>query len=229
MIQLLFALIVTFLIIGVILIVMLAGTFISIELDPNEGSPWTEPIVSSLIVVGALVFLSVFDIRFLDGAFSLDLNITGVLVPILVSAYIIVHRYKSWKWFLVSTVVVALLAYPLTEIRWGMIVIDLPQWLLPTAAAALIGRYLARDNVMLGASVAYFSGCMGMLIGGDLMHISQFVATGSEIVIGAGGILDFIFLPGVVAAGMVALLGTETTVRSRLAMFAASSRFLRRS
>jgi uncharacterized membrane protein len=172
---------------------------------------------SSLIVVGVLVFFSVFDVRFLDGAFSLDLNITGVLVPIVISAYILVHRYKSWKWLVVSTVVVALLAYPLTEIQWGMIVIGLPQWLIPTTVAALIGRYLARDNMMLGASVAYFSGCMGMLIGGDLMHMSPLVVTGSELVIGAGGILDFIFLPGVVAGAMVvASLGIEAIVRSRL-------------
>jgi uncharacterized membrane protein len=217
MIQLLFALIVSFLIVAAILIVTLAGMFFSFEFDFYEGSPWTEPIVSSLIVVGVLVFFSVFDVRFLDGAFSLDLNITGVLVPIVISSYILVHRYKSWKWLVASTVVVALLAYPLTEIRWGMIVIGLPQWLIPTTAAALFGRYLARDNMMLGASVAYFSGCMGMLIGGDLMHMSPLVVAGSELVIGAGGILDFIFLPGVVAGAMVvASLGIEAIARSRL-------------
>ena len=216
MIQLLFALIVTFLIMAVILVVMLAGAFISSDLDPNETSPWTEPIVISLITVAVLVFFSVFDVRFLDGAFSLDLNITGVIVPVFVSAYILVQYNRSWKWLAISTIIVALLAYPLTEIRWGMIVIDLPQWLIPTAAAGLIGRYLARDNMMLGVSVAYFSGCMGMLIGGDLLHMSQLAYGGAELVMGAGGILDFIFLPGIVAAAMVACTGIEVIARSIL-------------
>ena len=42
-----------------------------------------------------------------------------------------------------------------------------------------------------------------MLLGGDLLHLPEIIGEGSvSFVIGAGGLMDFVFLSGVIALAM---------------------------
>jgi len=53
---------------------------------------------------------------------------------------------------------------------------------------------------MPGAPVAYVAGCLGSLIGADLMNLGEVAGLGTSMVsIGGAGTFDAIFLTGILA------------------------------
>jgi uncharacterized membrane protein len=159
------------------------------------------------LVLGAIV-LSFFSLRIIEDPLVVSINITGFLVPISVAICIVMLRKVTALATLISIVLVAAVAFFVTNVTSGAIVIEFPWWLAPVAVAAICGYSGAKDSDPLNyAALAYVAGSMGVLVGGDLAKIPEFVARGGYyLVLGGGGMLDFVFLLGVFA--VAALWGT---------------------
>ena len=72
----------------------------------------------------------------------------------------------------------------------------MPVFIAPLTAA-LVAVTLNPEH---GAALAYFSGTMGVLIGADLLRLSEIGRTGSALAsIGGAGTFDGIFITGIVA------------------------------
>jgi uncharacterized membrane protein len=69
--------------------------------------------------------------------------------------------------------------------------------LIPPIVSALVAMFLSRDYA---APLAYVSGCLGTLIGADLMNLGELGRLGASIAsIGGAGTFDGVFLTGVLA------------------------------
>ena len=140
--------------------------------------------------------------------FYLAINIGGAIVPLIISAHLILTRRVSTPKAGVGVLVVAIIAYFLAEPVSGYGLV-LPFWVSPTLAA-ICGLVLSRGYD--GApSLAYISGSMGTLLGADIMNILTpgvipalspvGLQTENPLVlsIGGAGVFDGIFLTGILA------------------------------
>lgn len=177
----------------------------------ESESPEAPYVYAAGLVLGAIV-LSLFSLRIIEDPLVVSINITGFLVPISVAIYIVMFRKVTALAALSSIVFVAAVAFLVTNVTSGAIVIEFPWWLGPVAVAAICGHYGAKDdNPLSSAALAYLGASMGVLVGGDLAKIPEFVARGGDyLVLGGGGMLDFVFLLGVFA--VAALWGTRWAV-----------------
>jgi len=196
-------------IIVLILVAAVMGVFQSSLVDYTDRDDWDEIIFYALLAVIALIALSFLNLGILEEPLSISLNITGVLIPIGIVIFLMATKRLDMAAALISMGVVAIMAFPLTQVVDHGALIQFPYWLIPAGMAAACGLFFTRngnrDTVMIrGGAIAYAAGCLGMLLGGDLLHFSELLAAGgSSLVLGAGGILDFVFLTGVVALSIV--------------------------
>ncbi len=92
--------------------------------------------------------------------------------------------------FFVSAVVHAL-AEPVPQMG-----ISVPIF-LPPIASAVVALLLSRIHA---APLAYVSGCMGTLIGADLLNLDELARSGASVAsIGGAGTFDGVFLTGILA------------------------------
>ncbi len=126
---------------------------------------------------------------------TIAINAGGALIPIIISAWLIIkHAAPTYK-TIISTLIVAFIMYNLAQPIKG-VGISVPMLLTPLAAA-VTAMLIAPNH---SAAVAYTSGSMGVLIGADLMHISDAALFGNAILsIGGAGTFDAVFLTGIVA------------------------------
>ena len=79
---------------------------------------------------------------------------------------------------------------------------------IPPIASAIVAKLLSRDYAAL---LAYVSGCLGTLIGADLLNVNMLGQLGASIAsIGGAGTFDGVFLTGVLA---VLLAGSPRSTR----------------
>jgi uncharacterized membrane protein len=131
----------------------------------------------------------------------LAINVGGAVIPILVSLYLLV-RYRLWVPALVVTAIVAFFVH-----RWATPIpglgISVPTFLPPllAAAAALV---LSRRYA---APLAYIGGCIGVLVGADLLNLNVLRSLGAPVAsIGGAGAFDGVFLTGVIAVLLASLV-----------------------
>ena len=121
-------------------------------------------------------------------------NVGGAVIPTLLSIYLVVRHQiygQAALGILVVTVIVHALAQPVPQMG-----ISVPIF-IPPVAAALVAMFLSRDYA---APLAYVSGCMGTLVGADVMNIHRLGELGASIAsIGGAGTFDGVFLTGVLA------------------------------
>jgi uncharacterized membrane protein len=151
--------------------------------------------------------------------FYLAINMGGAIVPLIISAHLILTRRVSASKAGIGILVVALITYFLAQPVAGEGIV-LPFWLSPLLAV-ICGLVLSRGYC--GApSIAYISGSMGTLLGADIMNILTpgvlhalspvGLQTSKPLVlsIGGAGVFDGIFLTGILAvlfaAGIVRFL-----------------------
>jgi uncharacterized membrane protein len=68
---------------------------------------------------------------------------------------------------------------------------------IPPIVSAVVAMLLSRDHA---APLAYVSGCLGTLIGADLMNFGELAGLGASVAsIGGAGTFDGVFLTGVLA------------------------------
>lgn len=132
------------------------------------------------------------------GATVVAINVGGALIPILVSAYLIVRTGMIVRMG-IATAVVALVVNRLAQVVPG-VGIAVPM-IVPPLAAAGIALLLAFRRA---PPVAYVAGSMGALIGADLLNLPDIAALGAPVVsIGGAGTFDGVFLTGIIA-GLIA-------------------------
>ncbi|HUL38815.1 MAG TPA: DUF1614 domain-containing protein, partial [Methanomassiliicoccales archaeon] len=139
----------------------------------------------------------------LTSNFKASINLTGVVIPLAVSIYLLIRKKVSVRHAAVAVGLVALVAMPLVVFKGGQVAIDFPWWLLPAGLAAALSWLLVEGDLEKALPLAYVAGCMGMLLGGDILRLIVEPRDLTVIYLGANGLLDFVFLGGVIACGIL--------------------------
>lgn len=151
-------------------------------------------------------YISVFGIRYVvpvlrRSATVLAVNLGGALVPAGLSAYLIAHDRLGWR-ALAAIAIVGVLVHLVSRPVPGL-GIAVPA-LLPGLFAALAAIVLQPTAV---AGLAYVGGTLGTLAGADLANLGKVRRLGAPVAsIGGAGTFDGIFIAGVTAVLLAALL-----------------------
>ena len=124
---------------------------------------------------------------------TIAINVGGALIPIGFSIYLLFRTslVPTLIAGLAVILIVRLIARPVPGTG-----ITVPAFVPPLVSAGL-ALLLARNHP---APVAYISGTLGTLIGGDLLNWPNFKKLGSHMIsIGGAGVFDGVFLAGVLA------------------------------
>lgn len=133
---------------------------------------------------------------------TIAVNVGGAIVPIMASLYIIVSNSNILPMILISTSIISLISYKIATPVKG-VGITMPTF-LPPILAVLISIILAPN---VAPQLAYSSGVLGVLIGADILNLSETKKLRAPVVsIGGAGTFDGIFLTGIVAA-LIAPIG----------------------
>jgi uncharacterized membrane protein len=127
-------------------------------------------------------------------------NVGGAIIPSAMSLYLLIKN-RLWGRGLLATAGVTLvchqLAYPVPGLG-----IAVPVF-VPATATAIVSLLLSRRQA---APLAYISGSLGTLIGGDLLNLDSVRGLGAPVAsIGGAGTFDGIFLTGVLAVLIASL------------------------
>jgi uncharacterized membrane protein len=131
----------------------------------------------------------------------LAINVGGAVIPLLLSFYLLV-RYQLWGPALLATAIVAFfvhrMATPIPGV--GISVPTVAPPLLAAFAALVLSRKFA-------APLAYIGGCVGVLVGADLLNLGALQSLGAPVAsIGGAGTFDGVFLTGVIAVVLASLV-----------------------
>lgn len=130
---------------------------------------------------------------------GLSINVGGGVVPLLLVLYLL-PRVPLEETLLASALMV-IICYALAKFIPGKgIAIPL---LFPAFFATIFALVLAFDSA---SSVAFISGVLGVLIGGDVLHLPRVMREGQGMMsIGGAGVFDGIFLVALIAALLAGL------------------------
>lgn len=128
------------------------------------------------------------------------LNVGGALVPLCLSLYLLTVVPSMWE-VGVATAVMAVVAKLSARVIPGRGIV-LPMF-IPPILSALVAIVLARE---FAAPVAYIAGTLGTLIGADLLNLNRIQRFPGMVSIGGAGLFDGIFLVGIVAVFLTALV-----------------------
>ena len=132
----------------------------------------------------------------------LAINVGGAVIPTLLSIYLM-SKNQIYAQALVGVAIVAAVVHTLAT-PVPQMGISVPIF-LPPIISALVAVFLSRDYA---APLAYISGCLGTLIGADLMNIGELGRLGASIAsIGGAGTFDGVFLTGILAVLLAARPG----------------------
>jgi uncharacterized membrane protein len=131
----------------------------------------------------------------------LAINVGGAVIPIMLSFYLLM-RYRLWGPSLIAIGFVAffvhLWATPVPGV--GIAVPTIAPPLLAAAAALVLSRRYA-------GPLAYIGGCIGVLVGADLLNLGVLRSLGAPVAsIGGAGTFDGVFLTGVIAVLLASLV-----------------------
>jgi uncharacterized membrane protein len=129
-------------------------------------------------------------------------NLGGAVIPVLVSAYLILIHISLWPEVLAGIILTSLVVHLVARKVEGVGIVT-PAF-VPPLAAALIALFLSTSEP---AVIAYVSGSLGALIGADLTNLKGIGKMGESVAsIGGAGTFDGIFLTGIIAVLIVILL-----------------------
>jgi uncharacterized membrane protein len=129
-----------------------------------------------------------------EGTTVIAINVGGALLPLLLSLYLFLRAGMRGR-MLLGVAIVAAVVHGLARIVPG-VGIAVPMFIPPLAAIA-VSLVLAFRRA---PPLAYVSGSMGALIGGDLLNLQRIGELGAPVVsIGGAGTFDGVFLTGLMA------------------------------
>lgn len=122
------------------------------------------------------------------------INVGGAVIPTLLCLYLL-PRAPLFR-TVIATAIVTVVAYNLAQVIPGQgIALNI---LVAPGVSVVVAMVLAWRRA---APVAYISGVLGVLIGADLLHLSEVLQVGGTFLsIGGAGVFDGIFLVGIIAA-----------------------------
>ncbi len=174
------------------LLVSLAGSYVNIPIGEIEGGPLNPAQFVTRFGVTYRI-----PIRAAGARTRIAINVGGAIVPILISAYVLISQPGIIVSAIAGTAIVALIVNRFARPVPG-VGIATPMF-IPPIVAALAGVFLAGVHHHADA-VAYVSGTLGTLIGADLMNTRKIRDLGAPVAsIGGAGTFDGIFLTGIVA------------------------------
>jgi uncharacterized membrane protein len=178
-----------------VLFASLIGSYVNIPLYTVESGP--RPVEATADNFGVI-----YEIPFEYGIprTTIAINVGGAIIPLLISAYVLLKTPAGVLPSMVGTAIVALVAhqfaYPLRGLG-----IAIPIFVGPLTAALvalLLGRLMRVPRTT--HVIAYVSGVLGTLIGADLMNLDKIANLGAPVAsIGGAGTFDSVFLTGVIA------------------------------
>jgi uncharacterized membrane protein len=128
------------------------------------------------------------------------INVGGAIVPLLLSLYLLTVVPSPWQ-VGIATAIMAVVAKLSSRIIPGRGIV-MPMF-IPPILSALVAIVLARE---FAAPVAYIAGTLGTLIGADLLNLHRIQGFPGIVSIGGAGLFDGIFLVGIVAVFLTALV-----------------------
>lgn len=131
---------------------------------------------------------------------GLAINLGGAVVPLALSVYLLTLVPSLWQ-VGVATLIMAIVSKSLARPVPGRGIV-LPVF-VPPLLSALTAVLLAYE---FAAPTAYIAGTMGTLIGADLLNIHRVRSFPGVLSIGGAGVFDGIFLVGIVAVFLTALV-----------------------
>ena len=128
-------------------------------------------------------------------------NLGGAVIPFALSLYLLLKN-RLWGRGLLATLGVAAIVHLLARPIPGL-GIAVPTF-LPPIAATIVAFLLSRRYA---APLAYVGGCMGTLLGADVLNLDRIRGLGAPVAsIGGAGTFDGVFVTGVIAV-LIASLG----------------------
>ncbi|MEJ5293317.1 MAG: DUF1614 domain-containing protein [Candidatus Methanosuratincola sp.] len=125
----------------------------------------------------------------------LSINLGGAVMPVLLSAYLLLANPGAALPAIASTAVVSSVVYFIAKPVGGVGIVT-PMFIPPLVAAVSALAFGGQYSVV----VAYAGGTMGTLIGADLLHLKDIRSMGAgNMSIGGAGTFDGIFLTGLLA------------------------------
>jgi uncharacterized membrane protein len=172
-----------------ILLLSLIGAYVNIPIAELPG-PQT---VEQKVVHDQLGFPYVtYQIK--EWPSTLAINVGGAIVPTILSIYLMI-KHQVYSHSLIGIAAVAAVVHYLAEPIQGM-GIAVPIF-VPPILAAVVAMFLSREYA---APLAYISGCMGTLVGADLLNLHLMGQLGASVAsIGGAGTFDGVFLTGILA------------------------------
>ncbi len=135
---------------------------------------------------------------------ELAINVGGAVIPTLLSFYLI-SKNQIYGQALIGTCAVAAVVHMLAKPVQGM-GISVPIF-IPPIVSALVAMFLSRDYA---APLAYVSGCLGTLLGADILNLGDLGRLGASVAsIGGAGTFDGVFLTGILAVLLAARPGVS--------------------
>jgi uncharacterized membrane protein len=133
---------------------------------------------------------------------TIAVNLGGAIVPTFLSLYLLV-RNRLYRPALLGVAIVTACVHLMAQPVHG-VGIAVPT-LAPPLIAAAVGILLSRPYA---PPLAYISGCLGTLIGADLLNIGKVQSLGAPVAsIGGAGTFDGIFLTGILSVLLAGLVG----------------------
>ncbi len=164
---------------------------------------------ASIIVFGCILFGLINFPIFVYKNWIIAINLGGALLPTIISIYLIFSRKVIIR-SLLGMIIVAYFAYEVTFVTKEGVTSTFPYWLIPPIIASLYSIIVSIKNKKKAASIAYSSGTIGVIIGADLLHLKELLEIKIKEMtvasIGGASILDMVFLTGIIAVLIDALL-----------------------
>ncbi len=172
-----------------ILFLSLVGSYVNIPVAELQG---TETVQYRVVRDGWGMTYWLPDVQH-EGT-MLALNVGGAIVPTVLSIYLVVKN-QIYLPAIAGTAFVAAVVHYMAEPVQGM-GIAVPVF-APPIVSAVVAMLLTREYA---APLAYVSGCMGTLVGADLMNLGILGKLGASVAsVGGAGTFDGVFLTGILA------------------------------
>lgn len=184
---------------ALILIGTLVGSTVNIPVTEVRS---TEPLLEMHEVRAFGLYYRIPGIGYRQVSTIVAVNVGGAVIPVLVSAYLLVSHPSALPAAIAGSLVTALFVHLVARKVRGVGIVT--PALLPPVVAAL-AAYLFAPGAP--AVVAYVSGTLGALIGADLTNLRGMGRLGAPMAsIGGAGTFDGVFLTGIVAVLLIPLL-----------------------
>jgi uncharacterized membrane protein len=183
-------------VIALILLGSLLGSYVNI---PLVRLPEQQVVSREVVEIMGVPFLAPVAVDWPGTV--LAINVGGAVIPIILSLYLLM-RYRIWGMGLLAIAFVAFFVH-----RWATPIpgvgISVPTY-APPLLAAFVALVLSRRYA---APLAYVGGCVGVLVGADLLNLGALRSLGAPVAsIGGAGTFDGVFLSGVIAVLLATLV-----------------------